>query len=357
MKLLLISLAGIGDTLAATPLVHELRANFPEARLEMFVFWPGSRDLLEGNPHLNAVHQKNLLRDGYYPSLRYLLRLRRQRFDVTINTHPQSKIQYRLVAWLIHAPLRLSHLYDNATRLDRLLVNRTIPLDYSIHTIENNLRLLELLGKKPLLAEHDFELFLTPAETAWANQFVVDRGLASKRLLGIHVGSGRTKNLALRRWPIENYRDLIRKILAAHSDWRVLLFGGPEEKEENEFLTREIQNPGLLLARTNTLRQAAALLGHCESFVSVDTALMHFAAAMKVPKQILIESPTCAPTIEPYRRPYLLVPNPAVHGRSLEFYRYDGKGIRGSEHMLREAMRAVTAESVYQTFVRAAEKS
>src|SRR5204862_3313137 len=64
MKILVISLAGIGDTLIATPFIHELRANFPDATLDAFVLWPGSKDLLEGNPHLNAVILRNLIKDG-----------------------------------------------------------------------------------------------------------------------------------------------------------------------------------------------------------------------------------------------------------------------------------------------------
>src|SRR5580700_2323814 len=61
MKILVISLAGIGDALLATPLIHELRANFPEATIDGFVLWPGSRNLLENNPHLNHLHHKDLI--------------------------------------------------------------------------------------------------------------------------------------------------------------------------------------------------------------------------------------------------------------------------------------------------------
>ena len=57
MKILVISLAGIGDTLLATPLIHELRANFPDATIDALVLWAGSKDLLEDNPHLGRVHQ------------------------------------------------------------------------------------------------------------------------------------------------------------------------------------------------------------------------------------------------------------------------------------------------------------
>jgi len=57
---------------------------------------------------------------------------------------------------------------------------------------------------------------------------------------------------------------------------------------------------------------------------------MHLAVAVNVPKQIVIEAPTLNKTNEPYRRPYLRVQNPAVSGRNLDYYRYDGRGIQGT---------------------------
>ena len=103
MNLLVISLAGIGDTLFATPLIHELRANFPAANIDALVLWPGSKNLLEGNPHLNSVHQKNLIRAGKAESLRFLWQLRKEKYDISINSHPQSRVHYRAVARLINA--------------------------------------------------------------------------------------------------------------------------------------------------------------------------------------------------------------------------------------------------------------
>src|SRR4051795_9407347 len=91
MKILVISLAGIGDTLFATPLIHELRANFPDSRIDVLVMWSGSASLLEGNPHANHVFQKNLIKSGKPESLKFLMRLRRERYDVSLNTHPQSR--------------------------------------------------------------------------------------------------------------------------------------------------------------------------------------------------------------------------------------------------------------------------
>src|SRR5262245_8558267 len=139
MKMLVISLAGIGDTLLANPLIHELRQNFPAAELDTLVFWPGSKRLLEGSPFLNRAYEQNMIKDGVIDALRFLLSLRKERYDVSINTHPQSRIVYRVTAIIINARERLSHEYDNSGWLDHWLVNRTLPQNYTIHTIENNL--------------------------------------------------------------------------------------------------------------------------------------------------------------------------------------------------------------------------
>ncbi len=347
MKILVISLAGIGDALLATPLIHELRLNFPDATIDSLVFWAGARDLLAGNPHLGRVHQCNSFEVGILAFLNFLFSLRRERYDVSINTHPQSKVAYLVAARIIGATQRLSHTYGNSTFLDKLLVTHRLPQDYAIHSADNNLKLLTLLGKAPKLAAHGFELFLTPEEIAAAEAIARQNRLASRRVVGIHVGSGKTKNLRLKRWPVDNYIMLLKQLTATRPEVTVLLFGGPDEKEENARIANEAAHPNLVIPNTRSIREAAALMKHCEVFVSVDNAMMHFAAAMKVPKQVLIESMTFGPTLEPYVHPYRLVPNPAVHGRNLDYYRYDGKGIRGTERELRQIMEAVKVEDVF----------
>ena len=138
MKILVISLAGVGDTLLATPLIHELRAIFPAAVIDVLVLWPGSRDLLEGNPHLNSVFQRNLIKKSSrlnrLAALKFLWSLRPHHYDVSINTHPQSKILYRIAARIINARTRISHNYHQSKWFDRLLGDHTLPQDYEKHS-------------------------------------------------------------------------------------------------------------------------------------------------------------------------------------------------------------------------------
>src|ERR1044071_2710586 len=194
MKILVISLAGIGDTLLATPLIRVLREQRPDAIIDVLTRWPGAADLLAGNSCVNRVHQQELVKPGPLSNLKFINSLRREGYDVSINTHPQSKREYRWIARLIGARLRLSHRYENWSWVDPLLVNRSIEQDYSIHCIENSLRLLPLMGLHQPTQPVDCELYCSSEEQKWAEQFINSHSLMSRKRLAIHVGSGKTKN-------------------------------------------------------------------------------------------------------------------------------------------------------------------
>ena len=347
MKILVISLAGIGDTLIATPLIHELRANFQDATIDVLAMWAGAKDLLESNPHINRIFQKNLMQCGRLAALRFLWSLRRERYQLSINTHPQSRIHYRVAAFIAGAQVRISHEYDGFNWLDRWLVTGTLPQDYARHSIENNFDVLPLIGAKQKQAAHEMEFFLSPSEERFADDFLVKNKLFSQKILGLHVGSGGTKNLPLKRWPLKNHAGLVRRLNQERPDIHVLLFGGPEEAKDHAVVLAQANRDLTLEAKTKNLRETAALIRRCSAFLSVDTALMHIAAAMKVPNQIVIEAPTLNPTNLPYGNDFMLVKNPAVNGRGLDFYRYDGGDIKGSREELIAAMESVKIADVF----------
>jgi heptosyltransferase II len=347
-KILVIALAGIGDTLLVTPMIHELRQQLPSSQIDVLVMWPGARDLLETNPHISKVHFQHLITSGITANVRFLRSLGRNNYDVIVNSYPQSRIHYRVVARLINAPVRISHTYDNHSVFDGLLVNRTLPQDYGVHVIENNLNLLRFMDLKPVLPQHDTEIYFSEEELNWADSQI----RAGEKILGIHVGSGKTKNLRFKRWPIENYVALIPRLLQRDRALRIWLFGGPEEREDHEGILREAKSERVSVAPSKSLRQAAALIRKCQVFLSVDSALMHLAAAAKVPHQFVIESPAFNKTGEPYRQPYTLIRNPVVNGRNLDYYRYDGKGIKGSDEELLRCMRSITVEMVFEAMTR-----
>jgi heptosyltransferase-2 len=343
MKVLVISFAGIGDCVLTTPLFRVLREQMPAAKVDVLVRWPGAADLLEGCPYLNEIFcERNTL-----GKLRLLWRLHRTRYDISINAYPQSKVEYRVIAWFINAYKRLSHRYDNYSRLDHKLITLSLDQDYGIHCVENSLNLLKLLNLRSPSEPIPPEIVLSASDEQWAESFVNQHQFAGKLLLGIHVGSGTTKNLVLKRWPVCHYVRLIQNLLAVDVVVTVLLFGGPEEKDANAEILKAVESPRVIIVPSRTIKQAIAVLKKCDVFLSVDNLFMHLAAMVKVPQQIVIESPTFNKTVEPYHRPYRLVRNPTVAGRNLQYYRFDGRNVQGTTQHLLECMRSISPEAVF----------
>ena len=343
MKVLVISFAGIGDCVLATPLFRALSQQMPAAEVDVLVRWPGAAGLLQSCPYLNEIFcEPNTL-----GKLRLLWRLRRTHYDISINAYPQSKIEYRVIAWFINAHRRLSHRYDNYSRLDDNLIPLSLDQDYGIHCVQNSLNLLKLLNLQSPSEPIAPEIVLSASDEQWAESFVSQPAFAGKLLLGIHVGSGTTKNLVLKRWPVSHYIQLIRNLLAVDLAVTVLLFGGPEEKEANAEILKAVESPQVIMVPSRTIKQAIAVLKKCDVFLSVDNLFMHLAAMAKVPQQIVIESPTFNKTVEPYHRPYRLVRNPMVAGRNLQYYRFDGRNVQGTREHLLECMKSISPEAVF----------
>lgn len=344
MKILVISLAGIGDSLISSPLIEQLRKSFPKSTIDVFVLWKQAEKILEHNPHIDNIFQFNMLKEGYWKSLLYALKLRKRRYDISINTHPQSKIQYRIISRLINAKNRLSHLYDNENILDRFLVNKTLEQDYNKSSIDNNLDLLELIG---IIAnkELNYKIYLSREDKEKANKFMKENKLEDKKIIGIHVGSGTTKNMRLKRWPFDGYMELISKILKDDKNKKVkiLLFGGPEEENENKKIIEKVKDSRLILVKTESVRETAAIIEKCKIFLSVDNLLMHVASAMQVPRQIVIAGPTYDACVEPKTKPIVISANLNCQ----PCYRYNGRGINCTNEEKMNCLKDITSDKVY----------
>jgi len=116
-----------------------------------------------------------------------------------------------------------------------------------------------------MLTGHEYELFLTPAEHAWADQFIADHNLAQRRRIGFHVGSGGTKNLALRRWPLESYVALIQKLNHSRPDIAILLLA-PEEEKDHARIAAKIGPGGILTPRTKNIAKPRPCCKNVTSF-------------------------------------------------------------------------------------------
>lgn len=347
-KVLVISLGGAGDTLMATPLLRELRAAFPKARIDVLTMQGAvARDILRGNPNVDQMLHFNFLQEGLWRSLRYCARLRKTSYDLSFTVMPQNRIEYNMVTWFVGARERLG--MDYAIRCGALpgwFLTRRVSEDTKAHLVENNLRLLsEGLGQTLSGAPLRLDLFPDQENRRFADSFLARPGLRGRRLIGFHPGSGTTKNLAIRRWGAPSWAALAARLLHDEA-WTVLLFGSPEEAG----LRREIMESSgavagrVLEAPQGSILDTAALMSRLEAFVCCDTLLTHVAAAMGVPS-VVIMGPTPHTSVYPLGTKHRIVRTGLACSPC---YGYSRHGIRCTHEVPMMCLKGIQPDSVHE---------
>jgi ADP-heptose:LPS heptosyltransferase len=102
MKILIISLSGIGDALMFTPALKLLRQELTTDTIDALVMFKGAADLYKNNPNLNNVYQFDFLKEGAVKSLKFLFGLRKK-YDATISVYPSNRKEYNVINFLLGA--------------------------------------------------------------------------------------------------------------------------------------------------------------------------------------------------------------------------------------------------------------
>lgn len=305
-RILFISLAGAGDTLLATPLISEVRRHAPAARIDVLTMQGAApREVLAHNPAVDEVLSFNFLAAGRARSLLYCLRLRRRKYDLSFTVMPQNRLEYNLITFLIGARQRIGFEFEtDCGAQPRLWLTHIVREDRTLHVVENNLRLLtEGLGISCQGIEQRVpQLYVQPEHEARAEATLCALGTPGRPWIGFHPGSGTTKNLILKRWPLARWVALVRRLCASHPEARILLFGSREERPLRDELARrsELDSTRISSAPDGHVLDTAALIRRMAVFVCGDTLLTHVAAAVGVPT-VVIMGPTDPRATGPYK--------------------------------------------------------
>jgi len=209
--------------------------------------------------------------------------VRQHRFDLAI-LFPNA-FSAALMVFLAGVPQRMGFTTDGRG----FLLNLRVPIRPQIkkeHLIDHYLGLIADAGFKT--AGRKLALAISPAEKTTAKNLLAHKGLTTDGpLVGFNPGAafGTAK-----RWPAERFIELGRRLIDEQGAG-VLIFGGPGERELGEQIAAKIGLGSINLSGQTTLRQAMALIGACNLFVTNDSGLMHVAAALDI-SQVVIIGPT-----------------------------------------------------------------
>jgi len=306
MKILIITLSGIGDALMFTPALKLLRKSLPDAELDALVMYRGAKEIFESNPNFNKVIHFNFLEEGASKSLKFLLQLRKK-YDASINVYPANRKEYNFISFLIGAKERAGVVYlrKNRTNLNSLNNIKVLEND-NVHNVRTNIKLCEALIGKKYSEEPPLEFQITNEEKDKARKYFNEVGISSEELVvGFHPGCATLKNHIKRRWVPEKFAELAKKLINNHSA-KILIFGGPEEKELKEQISSLINSERVNVVNAESLTKSSAIMQRCKIIVTNDSSQMHIAAALGL-KVVAIIGPTNQNYIHPWKTEHQIV--------------------------------------------------
>ena len=308
-KILILALPGIGDALLATPMIELLRKAKPDAEIHAFVMFASTREMYTADPYIDKVHHFDFLNESKSGALKFVSGLRKMRFDISINIYPQNRREYNLIGQMIGAKRRLAAQYRRRDPQNLSWLNTdTILEDDTLHCVEENVRLLSLIGihhdldevSLPKLRMNMFEQHLD-----WAEQWIREHGIREGELLvGFHAGTALFKNHIRRRWEPEKFAELAIR-LTDEMGAKVLLFGGPDDAEANA-VVREKAGSSIIPVQAKSILDSVAVMRRLNLFISNDSALMHIAGALGLPTAAIF-GPTNETYVHPWKTRYKIV--------------------------------------------------
>ena len=306
MKILVITLSGIGDALMFTPALNLLHRSLPDAEIDALVMYRGAKEIFESNLNLNKVIHFNFLEEGALKSLNFLFQLRKK-YDASINVYPANRKEYNFISYLISAKKRAGVVYKRKNKSNLGFLNNIRVLENdNVHNVQTNIKLCEALVGKKFNEEPSLEFPIRDEEKEKANSFFKEVGVSANELVvGFHPGCATLKNHIKRRWEPEKFAELGRKLIDNHSA-RILIFGGPEEKELKDQISSLIKSDKVNVVNTESLTKSSALMQRCNIFVTNDSSQMHIASALGL-KVVAIIGPTNQNYIHPWKTEYQIV--------------------------------------------------
>jgi ADP-heptose:LPS heptosyltransferase len=299
-RILFITEGGLGDHVALTPALRELRRSFPDSFICVFTTYRQPTDATKQNQFEDLypsqvekersvfttnknVDEEFILNRYAFKSMRGMTRvkaeaavvrfLRRKRFDTVISTFPHKD---RFILWALAsgATTRVGARNQGL----RWLLTHTPDIEKSREgVVEYYCSLVRAIGATVRSTRTEYTVPTSSAE--WADRVLGQLRLDSqKRLVAVHPGaSGKYKV-----WPPERFAELITHIRSKLSCPSILLRGGMDDEIISE-IQQCLPTKVAQVDCSNSIGNLAAILQRCSLCISNDSGPRHLAIAVGTP--------------------------------------------------------------------------
>jgi len=277
MKILVLKFKTIGDVLLVTPLIRNLKLNYPESIIDVAVN-QGTEDMLTLNPCINNIwiyDRKKIKNKSIIKRIKseydFLKNIRRQKYDIVIDLDQGDRGAG--IASISGAKIKIGsqHIKSRLVKdtYTHILPERT----KGKHIVEVGLDAIRILG---------LPIKYKKVEIFWSenDQKLIDNILDKEEFIHFHPFSR------------VSYKDVDSKNISEIIDYcelslgiKVVLTSAPIQRELDkvDIILKLCKSKPTNLSGKLTLKQTAALNKKAKLFIGVDTAIMHISAANNTP--------------------------------------------------------------------------
>lgn len=265
-RFLVISSTALGDTLLSTPAVKSLRKSFPDGEITALLH----KNIVPLFKNLNYIDHIIIYHSGYKRFFQTVLEIKEKRPEVVLIFHgngPQD------IAFSILSGANIILKHPNKSPHKKYL-SFDFEQKYQ-HTIEDRLDLVRKLGG----TEIDKSMEIPPLTDSSGAKKIADFTGNTDNLVGLQIGASHIYNM----WPIENFMELSKKILASDNAARIIITGIKKEYKSGERIVNACGNRVINSCGKLRIDELPYLIKRLGILITGDTGPLHLAIALKVP--------------------------------------------------------------------------
>ncbi|MDP4012400.1 MAG: NUDIX domain-containing protein [Candidatus Nanoarchaeia archaeon] len=273
-KILVVKLGAMGDVLRTTAILKAIKKKYGEGSQVTWLTNKESKDFFLNNPYVDRVWINDKETE---------LKLKYEKFDVLMNFEIAPPAT--LFANFINAKEKYGYYFAEDGHPCAFNQNADYYLERAFSDKINRSNRKSYQRMMFEVAELDYEgenyiLELDDYDEEVKNDFAEENGIRGK-ILGLKVGS--SGRWASKSWNQEKVIEFA-KLIDKETNYKILLFGGPEEVELLPELKSKLENEGIkvyISGSNNSLRKFINIVNLCDLVVTGDTLDLHIALALK----------------------------------------------------------------------------
>lgn len=277
-RILVTKLRFHGDMLLTTPLISTLKANYPDAKIDVLLYEDTIPILSENKDihHLYGIKRKEKSTISAIKNiLKLIFALRKNHYDLIINLTDQWPIAQLLR--FAKSSRKISLKFPHRQSLLWTSCFDEIINPAGSHVVEQMLSILKPLNITTLKTKTVMAYDVRHWEEIHNHLIQLN---ADKKYVVIQP----TARQIFKCWDNDKFAEVIDHIQSC--GWNVILTSGPGKEDQQciKSIADLCQSPPITdFAGKTSFPQLAALIDHAELFIGVDSAPMHMAAALETP--------------------------------------------------------------------------